>query len=164
MLSDRGVFANVTLRDDVDWRVYRGCYHSLELAMPPTRPLTVLLDASVNTIMRRIERRGRAEEAAVPREYIEKLHDAHARFFDELPHAKHRVDASAKPEDVARALVTLLMPHLTDGAGIESGVESGGDDSSGATIRPRPREELHRTHRATKRRRRRTKRPRGRRR
>jgi deoxyadenosine/deoxycytidine kinase len=61
--------------DDRDYATYVSLFHvMMEFLKPPD--LLVYLRASVETLLRQIERRGRSFEKSIPREYLEKL-DAH---------------------------------------------------------------------------------------
>ena len=48
---------------------------------PPVPDLVVYLQASVDTLLQRIARRGREYERSISRGYLERLADTYARFF-----------------------------------------------------------------------------------
>lgn len=73
------IFANVTL-DNEELRLYERLAAEL-LPRVPVPDLVVYLQASVDVLMARISRRGRAYEAQIARAYIEELSDAYNHFF-----------------------------------------------------------------------------------
>jgi deoxyguanosine kinase len=80
------LFAELNLSPD-ELQLYDQIYHKMDIEMP-TPDLVVYLQASVDSLMTRISRRGIAYERMIDRAYMEKLTDAYARFFysyDESP-------------------------------------------------------------------------------
>lgn len=68
--------------DRDEWNLYTKMYDTLFTHLP--RPsLIVYLDASVDTIMQRIEQRGRSFEQSIPREYIALLKELNAILIDQ---------------------------------------------------------------------------------
>ena len=73
------IFAHVNLADD-ELRLYERLVVELEARVPvPDR--VVYLQASMETLLARIERRGRSYERDMPRRYLENLTDAYNHFF-----------------------------------------------------------------------------------
>jgi deoxyadenosine/deoxycytidine kinase len=62
------------LMGEREWRTYYDLYTSVEAFLPPPN-LVVYLKASVPTLLRRIELRGREYEAKISREYLEQLNE-----------------------------------------------------------------------------------------
>lgn len=58
--------------DDAEWRLYQKIYKSFEPYFP-IPDLIIYLEASVDTIMNRIETRGRGYEQKIPQNYLELL-------------------------------------------------------------------------------------------
>lgn len=79
LLEKDPIFANLTLGDD-ELKLYRQIYATMA-PQSPTPDLVVLLEASAQTLIDRIERRGRAIESAISEPYLRELCDAYTRFF-----------------------------------------------------------------------------------
>ena len=79
ILARDKIFATMTLSDE-EYRLYNQLYRviSAHAAQPD---LVVLLKADVDTLMRRIEKRGVRYEAALSRGYIARLNDSYEEFF-----------------------------------------------------------------------------------
>lgn len=75
------LFARVTLEDE-EYRLYEQVYSKLAIDVPAP-DLVVYLQAPVDVLVERISRRGIRHEGFIERAYLEKLHDAYARFFHE---------------------------------------------------------------------------------
>jgi deoxyguanosine kinase len=75
------LFARVTLEDE-EYRLYEQVYGKLALEVPAP-DLVVYLQAPVDVLVERIARRGIRYEGLIERAYLERLHDAYARFFHE---------------------------------------------------------------------------------
>jgi len=73
------IFANITL-DDNELSLYKRLADLLERDVPKP-DIVVYLQASVDTLMERIRRRGREFERDMSREYIETLNEAYNYFF-----------------------------------------------------------------------------------
>jgi deoxyadenosine/deoxycytidine kinase len=73
------IFASVTLSDD-ELALYNRIIGALEPQVPKP-DVVVYLQASVDVLLRRIEKRGRPYEAAIDHEYIKTLNDAYNQFF-----------------------------------------------------------------------------------
>lgn len=79
-LLDRDrLFAEINL-DPQEMSLYEQIASKMEID-PPVPDLVVYLQASADTLMERIARRGVAYEKSIERSYVEKLAEAYARFF-----------------------------------------------------------------------------------
>ncbi len=79
-LLDRDrLFAEINL-DAQEMHLYEQIAGKMEIE-PPVPDLVVYLQASTDTLMERIARRGIPYEKSIERSYVEKLADAYARFF-----------------------------------------------------------------------------------
>ena len=79
MLDKDSLFARLTLNDD-EYALYRQVYAQLK-PQAPTPDLVVYLQASPETLIERVRRRGVAYERDIPDEYLVRLAEAYARFF-----------------------------------------------------------------------------------
>jgi deoxyguanosine kinase len=79
------LFARLTL-DDEEFALYDQVYARLAVDAP-SPDLVIYLQAPVDVLLERIERRGIRYEQDMDRDYLEKLQEAYARFF-------HAYDAS----------------------------------------------------------------------
>lgn len=79
MLEKDPLFARLTL-DDAELNLYQEAYNSI-LISPPTPDLVIYLQAPVNVLLKRIERRGLARERLIEAAYLERLSAAYANFF-----------------------------------------------------------------------------------
>jgi deoxyguanosine kinase len=84
LLEKDRIFARLTLPDD-EYRLYDQVYQGLALDAP-TPDLVVYLQAPVETLVERMQRRGIAYEQAVRPDYLRRLSEAYMNFF-------HRYDA-----------------------------------------------------------------------
>lgn len=130
--SDR-VFARLNLTpDSAEWRMYETQWNHIASALRDSIiPLTVLLDAPIALLERRIASRGRpaecqneigipdtdAEEKAacvggICTEYLEKLATGHEYLFHETKHNKFRIDATASIDIVAARLSEVIRGAL----------------------------------------------------
>ncbi len=73
------IFANVNLSDK-EVRLYERLFPILERDVP-TPDLVIFLQAATPTLLDRIDKRGRAYEKEMDREYIEALNEAYNYFF-----------------------------------------------------------------------------------
>ncbi|WP_455205711.1 deoxynucleoside kinase [Kaarinaea lacus] len=79
MMEKDRLFAQITLDDD-ELRLYELAYSSLTLDIP--RPdLVIYLQAPVNVLLSRVQKRGRTIERGIDANYLEELVDAYTRFF-----------------------------------------------------------------------------------
>ena len=79
LLERDRLFAEINL-DPQEMSLYEQIASKMELD-PPVPDLVVYLQASADTLMERIARRGVPYEKSIERGYVEKLADAYARFF-----------------------------------------------------------------------------------
>lgn len=75
------LFARLTL-DDEEFALYDQVYAKLAVDAPAP-DLVIYLQAPVDVLLERIERRGIGYEQHMDRDYLEKLQEAYARFFHE---------------------------------------------------------------------------------
>ena len=78
-LAKDQIFASVTLSDDE-----RALYDQLYNVLSPrlaTPDLLIYLQASTETLIRRIESRGRSFEKEIPRDYLDTINHAYNKFF-----------------------------------------------------------------------------------
>jgi deoxyadenosine/deoxycytidine kinase len=75
------LFAKTTL-DDEEYRLYEQVYTKLAIDAPKP-DLVIYLQAPVDVLLARIQRRGIQYEQFIDRGYLERLNDAYARFFHE---------------------------------------------------------------------------------
>lgn len=79
MLDKDPLFARVTLSDD-EFRLYRQIYDHLK-PQAPTPDLVIYLQASADTLIDRVRRRGAGYEQGIADEYLVRLAEAYARYF-----------------------------------------------------------------------------------
>jgi deoxyguanosine kinase len=85
LLDKDRIFARLTLPDE-EYRLYEQVYQNLALDAPAP-DLVVYLQAPVEVLIERVQRRGIAYEQTVRPEYLRRLSDAYMDFF-------HRYDAA----------------------------------------------------------------------
>lgn len=73
------IFARITLDED-EWRLYRKLAEHIDVAAP-VPDLIVYLQASPGTLLQRVQKRARPEEAPISESYLRKLADAYDQFF-----------------------------------------------------------------------------------
>lgn len=79
LLDKDRLFAQLTLDED-EYRLYNMVYEQMALDAPEP-DLVIYLQAPVESLMRRIARRGIAYEQAIEPEYLRRLTEAYTRFF-----------------------------------------------------------------------------------
>lgn len=79
LFSKDQLFAELNLNRD-ELALYQQVVESLKVE-PPVPDLVIYLQASVDSLLERIARRGVDYERAISRRYLERLNDAYARFF-----------------------------------------------------------------------------------
>ncbi|MCG8036193.1 MAG: deoxynucleoside kinase [Candidatus Thiodiazotropha taylori] len=79
MLEKDRLFAQINLDQD-ELALYEQVYQQLTLQAPPP-DLVVYLQAPVETLMKRIKKRGRPQEKTIEADYLKKLCDAYTDFF-----------------------------------------------------------------------------------
>jgi deoxyadenosine/deoxycytidine kinase len=85
LLDKDRLFARLTL-DEEEFALYEQVYSRLAVDAPAP-DLVIYLQAPIDVLLERIDRRGIRYEQHIEREYLEKLQEAYARFF-------HAYDAS----------------------------------------------------------------------
>lgn len=79
LLEKDRLFAALTLSDD-ELRLYHKIYSFLQ-PQSPKPDLVIALQASVDTLIERVRRRGIRYEQRIPPDYLARLADAYAHFF-----------------------------------------------------------------------------------
>ena len=79
MLDKDPLFARLTLNDD-ELRLYQQIYTQLK-PQAATPDLVIYLQASTETLVERVRRRGLSYERAISEEYLLRLAESYARFF-----------------------------------------------------------------------------------
>jgi len=79
MIDRDSLFARLTLNDD-EFALYRQVYAQLK-PQAPAPDLVIYLQASPETLIERVQRRGVAYERDIPDEYLVRLAETYARFF-----------------------------------------------------------------------------------
>jgi len=79
MFAKDYIFASMNLEDD-ELALYTGIARTLETSVPHP-DLVVYLQASTETLLRRIDKRGRPYESGIDEEYINDLNEAYNHFF-----------------------------------------------------------------------------------
>ena len=79
MMEKDRLFAQLTLADD-ELRLYELAYNSITLDVPQP-DLVIYLQAPVNVLLSRVQKRGRPFEQNVDANYLSQLVDAYTRFF-----------------------------------------------------------------------------------
>jgi deoxyadenosine/deoxycytidine kinase len=80
-LAKDPLFARLTL-DDAEYQLYLRIHDHVK-PQAPTPDLVIYLQASVNTLIARVKKRGHAMESGIDEEYLRKLSDAYTRYFYE---------------------------------------------------------------------------------
>ena len=79
MIDKDSLFARLTLNDD-EYALYRQVYAHLK-PQAPVPDLVIYLQASPETLIERVHRRGVAYERDIPDEYLVRLAETYTRFF-----------------------------------------------------------------------------------
>jgi len=79
MMEKDRLFAQLTLADD-ELRLYELAYNSITLDVPQP-DLVIYLQAPVNVLLTRVQKRGRPFEQHIDAAYLAKLADVYTRFF-----------------------------------------------------------------------------------
>ena len=85
-LAKDPLFARITLDDD-EFKLYRQIFDHMK-PQAPTPDLVIYLQASVNTLIHRVQKRGNPIEGPIDEDYLRRLSDAYTRYFynyDESP-------------------------------------------------------------------------------
>jgi deoxyguanosine kinase len=83
MLAKDTLFAKLTL-DDNEFSLYSQLYNHLK-PQAPVPDLVIYLQASVDQLLQRIQRRGRPMERSISEEYLLKLSESYTRYFYDYP-------------------------------------------------------------------------------
>jgi len=112
LLEKDPLFARLTLDDD-ELRLYRTIYENMSPNSP--RPdLVIYLQASPDTLVSRVQRRGLPMEAPIGETYLRGLADAYSRFFHNYEDAPvlivntERLNPAERDEDFAMLVQRLL--------------------------------------------------------
>jgi deoxyadenosine/deoxycytidine kinase len=73
------LFARMTL-DDAEYQLYRRIYEHLK-PQAPVPDLVIYLQASVNTLIARVKKRGHPMESGIDEDYMRRLSEAYTRYF-----------------------------------------------------------------------------------
>ena len=79
LLDKDQLFARLTL-SDAEYDLYQQIYHHLQPKAPPP-DLVIYLQASPDTLIERVRRRGSIFEKGISEEYLWRLADSYTRFF-----------------------------------------------------------------------------------
>ena len=79
LLEKDPLFARLTLSDD-ELALYHQIFHTLR-PQAPTPDLIVYLQASADTLIERVQTRGRSMESGISESYLRALSEAYSRFF-----------------------------------------------------------------------------------
>jgi deoxyguanosine kinase len=75
------LFARMTL-DDAEYQLYRQIYEHVK-PQAPVPDLVIYLQASVNTLVARVKKRGNPIESGIDEDYLRRLSEAYTRYFYE---------------------------------------------------------------------------------
>ena len=78
-LAKDPLFARLTL-DDAEYQLYSKIYDHVK-PQAPLPDLVVYLQASVDTLVQRVKKRGNPIESGIDEEYLRRLSDAYTRYF-----------------------------------------------------------------------------------
>ena len=78
-LAKDPLFARLTL-DDAEYQLYRQIFDHVK-PQAPTPDLVIYLQASVNTLVGRVKKRGNPIESTIDEDYLRKLSEAYTRYF-----------------------------------------------------------------------------------
>ena len=78
-LAKDPLFARMTL-DDQEYQLYRQIYEHVK-PQAPVPDLVIYLQASVNTLVARVRKRGNPSESGMDEEYLRRLSEAYTRYF-----------------------------------------------------------------------------------
>jgi deoxyadenosine/deoxycytidine kinase len=78
-LAKDPLFARMTL-DDAEYQLYRRIYEHVK-PQAPVPDLVIYLQASVNTLIARVKKRGNPAEYGVDEDYMRRLSEAYTRYF-----------------------------------------------------------------------------------
>ena len=78
-LAKDPLFARLTLEDD-EYRLYRQIFDHVK-PQAPTPDLVIYLQASVETLVARVRKRGNPVDGAIGEDYLRRLSEAYTRYF-----------------------------------------------------------------------------------
>jgi deoxyguanosine kinase len=78
-LAKDPLFARMTL-DDAEYQLYRQIYEHVK-PQAPVPDLVIYLQASVNTLIARVKKRGNPIEAGIDEDYLRRLSESYTRYF-----------------------------------------------------------------------------------
>lgn len=78
-LAKDPLFARLTL-DDAEYQLYAKIHDHVK-PQAPVPDLVIYLQASIETLVARVKKRGHAMEQAIPEQYLRELSDAYTRYF-----------------------------------------------------------------------------------
>jgi deoxyadenosine/deoxycytidine kinase len=78
-LAKDPLFARLTL-DDAEYQLYRRIYEHVKPQVP-VPDLVIYLQASVNTLIHRVKKRGNPIEGGIDEDYLRRLSEAYTRYF-----------------------------------------------------------------------------------
>ena len=78
-LAKDPLFAQMTL-DDAEYQLYRQIYEHVK-PQTPVPDLVIYLQASVNTLVARVKKRGNPIESGMDEDYLRRLSEAYTRYF-----------------------------------------------------------------------------------
>jgi deoxyguanosine kinase len=78
-LAKDPLFARLTL-DDAEYQLYRQIYEHVK-PQAPVPDLVIYLQASVNTLIARVRKRGNPVESGLDEDYLRRLSEAYTRYF-----------------------------------------------------------------------------------
>jgi deoxyadenosine/deoxycytidine kinase len=78
-LAKDPLFARMTL-DDAEYQLYRRIYEHVK-PQAPVPDLVIYLQASVNTLVARVRKRGNPVESGMDEDYLRRLSEAYTRYF-----------------------------------------------------------------------------------
>jgi len=87
------LFARLTLSDD-EYRLYAQI-HAQTVPLVPPPDLVIWLQADTATLLQRVQRRGLAMERSIDAEYLQRLSDAYAEYFEHSTLPLLAIDAAA---------------------------------------------------------------------
>ena len=111
LLDKDPLFAKITL-DDAEFQLYTQIYQHLKVQAPQP-DLVIYLQAPVEMLMERIQRRGIKMERAISEDYLTKLADSYTQFFYRYDAAPLLIVNSANLNFVDRPKdLELLLEHI----------------------------------------------------
>jgi deoxyguanosine kinase len=112
LLEKDPLFARLTLSDD-EFNLYQRIYQHLS-PQAPTPDLVIYLQAPVEALMDRLQRRGTVYERNISEEYLRRLADSYTEFFYQYEDApllivnSTRLNFVDRPEDFALLLQRII--------------------------------------------------------